>query len=285
MIEEKQKGAAGIQSWACFRLRPFPQIALRVVHLAHREDVPLHILGGLISSDLAFAGEVLTVANSPLFAPRTPAVSVLQAVTRLGTRNVQGLCLTVAVRTYMGQALNQPALRTLWRHNLACAVIAERLAAPGELDKDIAFTSGIMHDIGRLALASIFPRDYSALLAAHRGTAASILDREREQFGYDHCETGRRLIAEWRLPPSFEPVVAGHHAPRQPDEPWGMTGLIRLACRMADAAGFAAFAGCEVTPYAELMAEIPAEERGFFPEDASALSAAVGSRIESAESD
>ena len=48
-------------------------------------------------------------------------------------------------------------------------------------------------------------------------------------------------MADWKLPEDFEPIVAGHHAPREPDAPWGMAELIHVSFRMADAAGFAAF--------------------------------------------
>ena len=54
-------------------------------------------------------------------------------------------------------------MRSLWRHNLASAIIAERLASVGLLDKDTAYTSGILHDIGRIALAVIQPKEYANL--------------------------------------------------------------------------------------------------------------------------
>jgi putative nucleotidyltransferase with HDIG domain len=281
---ENQPAAAARLPWASFRLRPFPQIAIRVMQLANKDDIPLHILSGLIGSDPAFASELLTVANSPLFAPRVPATSILQAVARLGTRNIQGLCLTVAVRAYLGKSLNQPATRAVWRHNLACALIAEKIASTGSLDKDVAFTSGVMHDIGRLALSTIKPAEYSALLGSHRGSARSILTREHEIFGFDHCQAGKQLIADWRLPPNFEFSVAEHHAALQAGGEWMMANVINLSCRMADAVGFAAFPGCESAPLADLVNEIPDAERGLFPSDPARLSAEVGSRIEAVES-
>jgi HD-like signal output (HDOD) protein len=281
MLIEKQQSSAATLPWAHFRLRPFPQIAIRVMQLANREDVPLHKLSGLISSDPAFSSEVLTIANSPLFAPRTPAVSILQAVARLGTRNIQGLCLAVAVRAYLGASISLPSMRALWRHNMACAVIAEKISALGSPDKDIAFTAGIMHDIGRLALAAIQPHQYSVLLCSHRGTAHSILASERELFGVDHCEAGRLLIADWRLPAAFEPIVADHHAFLLTGESWSMAAQINLACRMADAAGFAAFEGCEVEPFARLLGELPAPDRSRFSTDAETLASEVAARIDS----
>jgi HD-like signal output (HDOD) protein len=271
-------------SWAHLRLPPFPQVALRVLQLAHNENVQLHELSGLISADPAFASEVLTIANSLLYAPRFPASSILQAIAVLGANNLQGLCMTVGVRAYMGKSLNQPSMRAIWRHNLACALIADQLASVGFMDRDVAFTSGVMHDIGRLALAVIRPKEYSLLLGVHSGSAASILNAERELFGWDHCEAGRQLITDWKMPPEFEPIVAEHHAPRQKDGPWNMADLINVSCRMADTIGCTAFPGCEITLYPDLLVELPERERRLFHATVETLSVEIARKIDSVES-
>jgi HD-like signal output (HDOD) protein len=255
-----------------------------VLQLANNENVQLHQLSELISSDPAFASEVLTIANSLLYAPRFPASSVLQAIAVMGANNLQGLCLTVGVRGYMGKALNQPAMRTIWRHNLACALIADQLASVGFMDRDVAYTSGVMHDIGRLALAVIRPKEYCLPLGAHSGTPASILTAERDLFGWDHCEAGRQLIADWNLPPDFEAVAGDHHLPREKDGPWEMPDLINVSCRMADTAGFAAFPGCEVTPFSDLLNELPTRERRLFHSKVEPLAFEIGKKIAAVES-
>lgn len=269
--------------WAHLRLPPFPQVAIRVLQLANNENVQLHQLCALISTDPAFASEVLTIANSILYAPRFPASSILQAVAVLGANHLQGMCLTVGVRAYLGKTLNQPAMRRLWRHNLACALIAEQIASMGFLDKDIAYTSGIMHDIGRFALSVIQPADYAALLETHRGPADSMLECETELFGWNHCQAGEKLIADWKLPPDFAAVVADHHQPRQADA-WGLGELIKISCQLADAIGFPAFPGCESLPYEELITQIPEREREKFPTLKDTLATEVSDRIHAVES-
>jgi putative nucleotidyltransferase with HDIG domain len=152
-------------------------------------------------------------------------------------------------------------MKILWRHNLACAVIADRIAARGPLDKEIAYTAGILHDIGRAALAVIQPGDYSALLARHQGTADSILEEERALFGLDHCEAGLQLINNWLLPSEFRSIVAHHHAAADAEHHWDMAELVKVSCRMADAVGFPAFAGCACAAYEDLLPELPQEVR------------------------
>jgi hypothetical protein len=63
-----------------------------------------------------------------------------------------------------------------------------------------------------------------------------------------------------------------------------MAELIKVSCRMADAAAFPAFPGCEVTPYADLFDELPARERRLFHADVELLAASIGERILAAES-
>jgi putative nucleotidyltransferase with HDIG domain len=245
--------------WANLRLPPFPQVAMRVLQLVNNENVQLHQLAELIGSDPAFASEVLSVVNSPLYALRYPATSIVQAVAVLGGNALQGMCITVGVRAYLGKTMAQPSMKSLWRHNLACAIIAQRLAGNGPLDKGVAYTAGILHDIGRAALSVIQPKEYANLLAKHHGTAESLLEGERALFGWDHCETGLQLITGWKLPKEFEAVIAEHHALSNPTAGWTMGELIKVSCRMADSLGFPAFSGCDSEPFEELLACLPAE--------------------------
>ncbi|MGB0051957.1 MAG: HDOD domain-containing protein, partial [Terracidiphilus sp.] len=90
MAVNQQTVQAAAIPWAHLRLPPFPQVAIRVLQLANNENVQLHQLCDLISSDPAFASEVLTVANSLLYAPRYPSTSILQAVAILGANTLQG---------------------------------------------------------------------------------------------------------------------------------------------------------------------------------------------------
>jgi len=284
VLIDRRRPDVGNVTWEHLRLPPFPLVAVRVLQLASKENVQMHQLSDLISSDPAFASEVLTIANSLLYAPRFPSKSIQQAIVVLGIHNLQGMCLTVGARTYMGKSLHLPFMQVIWRHNLACALIAAQLASAGFLDKDTAYTAGILHDIGRLGLAAVRPKEYAALMEKHKGSAGSILPAERELFGTDHCEIGRRLISDWNLPADFDAIVSDHHGPRAAEASWCMADLVNVSCRMADAAGFAAFAGCEAAPYGELLDELPARERRLFHLNVESLAFSVAPKIQAAES-
>lgn len=270
-------------SWAHLRMPPFPQVALRVLQLASNENVQLSRLGELISSDPAFASEVLTISNSLLYAPRYPIKSILQAIEVLGATHLQGLCLTVGVRAYLGRSLGHPTMRMLWRHNLACALIAQQIASAGFMDREIAYTAGILHGIGLLAMAVVRPREYVHLLGTHIGTPASLLARERTIFGVDHCELGKKLVADWQLPEDFVSVMSGPDGPRGNDGRWGMPDIVGLSCRMAAAAGFAPFSACHAAPFEKLLEELPPRERMLFHTEVETLSFEVSKKISALE--
>jgi putative nucleotidyltransferase with HDIG domain len=269
--------------WAHLRLPPFPQVALRVLQLVRQENVGLPQLCDLISTDAAFASEVLTVANSALYSPHYPSSSILQALTMLGARTLQGMCVTVGVRAYLGKAMAQPAMQRMWRHNLACAMIAEKLAPFASEDKNICYTAGILHDLGRAALAVVRPRAYAAVLEEYRGPVEGILDAERALFGMDHCETGWQLVGDWNLPEILAGAIGKHHGTRAADNTWNVGELIKMSCRMADAAGFAAFAGCDAVRYEEVLATLPGDARAKFGADVRTLAAEIEASIKAIE--
>jgi HD-like signal output (HDOD) protein len=281
--EKPSEETAGLP-WAHLRIPPFPQVAIQLLQLANDEQVSMRQLSLLISSEPAFSSEVLTIANSALYPTRFPITSVLQAVAILGTNALRGICLTVGVRTYLGKSLNHESLRALWRHNMACALVARQLASAGFLDQNTAYTAGIMHDIGRLGLAVISPKRYAALIETHRGMPNSILALEQELFGLNHCEAGRNLVQDWKLPSDFEAIVSHHHDPRRRQDEWNMPGLINFSCRLADAAGFAAFQGCETTPYIDLLEEMPEREQKTFSSTLEELSFEISRQINAVES-
>ncbi len=283
MQDEVQESQTGQIEWAHLRMPPFPQVALKVLQLAASENVQLARLGELISSDPAFASELLSVVNSLLYAPRYPIRSILQAIEVLGANHLQGLCLTVGVRAYVGKWLGHPTMRTLWRHNMACALIAQQIACAGTTDRDIAYTAGVLHGIGLLGLAVVRPSEYIHLLGTFIGTSSGLLDRERTVFGIDHCELGRKLVSDWNLPEDFAAVMSAPHVGTA-SATWGVPEIVGLSCRMADAAGFSAFSACHAAPFPELLQELPARERKLFHNEVETLSFEISKKIASVES-
>lgn len=191
----------------------------------------------LIQSDAALAGEVLRLANSALFATRFEVVSILHAISVLGLTRLKSIVLTVGLRDFVAMGNRRHSLRRCWRHNLAAALTAEALAGACDIDRAEAYTSGLMHGIGHVALIALNADAYEC--AAHRASAEPerLLEFERAEFGFDHVDSASHLVRHWKLPFTFEEICrCDHHCGAI--DPSHMAGAAELACDLASMLGF-----------------------------------------------
>jgi putative nucleotidyltransferase with HDIG domain len=219
-----------------------------------------------IASDATLSAQVLRMANSPLFGLSAQIDTVQHAITTLGLVRVQSLVMAVATTSYMRAALRTEALQKTWRHTLATAILSRELARAGEMPPERAYSLGLLHDIGRLGLLVAYPDDYDQILKVADRDSVSLLDQEQKLFGLDHCEAGRRLMEQWKLPHEFCVVVGRHH-----DPPSGaaLDSLMvsYLACQIADTLGYSVVTPLKPMPFDDLRALLPVSARGRFPDD------------------
>ena len=130
---------------------PFRPVAVQLLNLVSDISQPLARVVNLLRTDAVLTTEVLRLANSPLLGCRPEIENIVQALAFLGMERVNSLIITTAMRGLVGPARGHLA-RACWRHNLATAVICERLAPALRISQERGYLSGLIHDIGRLAL-------------------------------------------------------------------------------------------------------------------------------------
>jgi HD-like signal output (HDOD) protein len=241
--------------WALINLPPFPAVAARILQLLLQEAASVKDLSSLVQMDMAFSTEILTLANSALFSFRSEITSILQASVLLGFERLKAIALTVGLRSYVRNFIT-PGLLGCWRHSLACAMVAEQIGPACSIERDQAYVAGLMHDIGRLALATIEPAGYKKMMTEAEEKTFDILAREEELFGVDHPEAGKWLAEQWNLPKLFADVAAHHHDQPAPGEP-DMVGVVRVACRVADCIGFPAVCSHRPAELHEILRALP----------------------------
>ncbi len=264
--------------WALCKLPSFPPIASRLLQTLSKEDVEIKELTHLIAADAAFSAEILRLANSALFGLEAQVDNLTHAVMMLGLARVKSLTMTVAImKGYLKGVLKSETLRRCWTHSLACAFLAEEIAPVWGKDKDFAYTAGLLHDIGRLSLLVAYPAEYTNLLTVAEENGFDVLECERQLFDIDHCEAGRWLAEQWKLPAGFGEVLGEHHAP--PAAQPSATGLIHLACGLADSLGFSVLEAAAAPSIEQILEPIPPATRELLSLEAEDLKARVGGRI------
>jgi putative nucleotidyltransferase with HDIG domain len=229
--------------WALEGLPPFPPVAMRVLQVLSQEDAVLRQLAELIRMDPAFSAEILRLANSAAFGFSARIDNLGRAIVLLGTERVRALTMTVALGIYTKHCRNNKVMQASWSHTLATAFLSEMLAQACALNRDRAYTAGLMHDIGRLGLLVAYPAEYENLTAVAVENSISVLEVERGMFDIDHCEAGRWLAKDWNFPVELQETIGTHHngwTPSRRDLNW----VLQIACSMADTLGFQVIQPC-----------------------------------------
>jgi HD-like signal output (HDOD) protein len=216
-------------------------VARKLLSLVDRETSTIPEVTQIIRSDAAFASEVLRLANSAVLGLRYEVLSIMHAVTVLGMDRLRALVLTVALRDFLSGARHAELLRRCWRHNFASALVAEWLAASCWIERSDAYTAGLLHDLGQLALISLHPVEYTAMLDHALESRKDLLDAETATFGINHCQAGRWIAEHWGVPAKLRVIVcsesADHESP-SPGEALPLSQLSALACCVANLTGF-----------------------------------------------
>jgi HD-like signal output (HDOD) protein len=248
--------AATTVSQGLKKVPPFPPVAAKLLSLLSRPEVETNDVAELISGDATFTARILQRINSVEFGLVTPVTNVKQAVALLGTDLTRKLILTYATAAYAQGALGAEELRRCWQHTVATAVLSDLIAkACGEFT-EVAFTAGIMHDIGRLGLLVAYPAEYERVIRDAASRCIDLLDFEREEFGMDHAEAGRVLAERWGIPPGLAQIAGRHHDPCE-GSTLTLLGIIHVACRLADALGYDVVKPLAPLDIDTVMAELP----------------------------
>jgi HD-like signal output (HDOD) protein len=136
-------------------LPAMPQTAARVLDCleanAHQERA-----AGILEQDPVLALEVLRLANSASFAPRSKVESISHAINMLGVARLRSVLVTASARQ-MFVSRNRTIrdyTTALWTHSVAVAVTARQIAVRCAFqDKESPYMAGLMHDVGKPIVA------------------------------------------------------------------------------------------------------------------------------------
>ena len=200
-------------------LPPVSQAALKLVNLLEQPSISNEEVVQAIRCDSVLTAKLLRACNSPYFGLAEPVASVDQAVFILGHQQILHIVLTLAFGSSMIVTLPAYAAEAnaLWQHSLITATAAEIVAAEAydlKIEAPIAFTVGLLHDIGKLAMSQALPPELSAQIRDRiTNEKISRTTAEKSILGTDHGEVGACLLKSWRLPAEVIEAVGNHHRP------------------------------------------------------------------------
>ncbi len=212
----------------------FPHVYQRVSVLLEDPDSDLEAIAVEIGRDPGLVTRLLRMANSPFYGLSREVDSVGRAISVLGTRTLRDLILKTAASEALSRIPNDViSIDDFWQHSLYCALLARMLAEEGGgMAPETAFLSGLLHDIGQLALFYSQPGQARVVLDL-LASSGTMQEAEQRVFGFDHTEVGGALLETWHLPSLLAACARFHHAPLEAGVHSHEAAVIHLANALA----------------------------------------------------
>lgn len=197
-------------------LRPMPTSITRVLRAIEDSSATSAEISEIIGLDQALSASILQSANSALMGFSTDCAKLSEAVMRLGFKRLKGIILGIAAVGPFNQSLKgyRFGAGELWNHSIATAVSAEWIARELRYpDPEEAYTSGLLHDMGKLFLDQFVFSDYTRIVDLMQRYKLTLYQAEEQLLGIDHAKVGGLIAEKWNFPIILVDAIRYHHTP------------------------------------------------------------------------
>lgn len=231
-------------------LPPMPKVLFKAREIMGDPKSGFKEISKVIEKDQAIAAKVLKVANSAYYGLSGMVNSIHQASVVLGYQTLEQVITMVSSSSLLGKKLKGYHLNAgvLWKHSLAVALGSRLISqerAPS-LEGD-AFSVGLIHDAGKLALDQHIFEKRQSLLEFIKKNGPSFLAAERYLLGFDHTEIAYDLCQKWKLPTNHVEAMRYHHNPEASNGN-ELAHIVHTANYISKKAGYGSGPGSENEP-------------------------------------
>jgi HD-like signal output (HDOD) protein len=202
-------------------------IALLLSELGH-EEPDLKKISQLISTDPALTTRLLELSNSGYFKLSGKITSVSESLAILGLNHVRTMATTAASAASF-KAVHGIHLQQFWHYSLNVAKLTRSLAGVVRLNQQAAFTCGLIHAIGELAIHLGMPEATAELDVHVPPLDLKRAEAERVAFGFCYAQVSAGLANAWHFPQPMVDALEHQYAPFEHDVYEPLAGVIHLA--------------------------------------------------------
>ena len=188
----------------------------KLMSFTQNEESNVSQIAEIIKRDVGLSAAILRITNSSAFGLLRKITSIDQAVVLLGFNAVRNVALAIGVVNIF-PPYDGPFLSKTWQRSVLTGIAARELSSlNGNKHKEDAFTNGLLHDIGLIALY-VYNNDLASHLMEKMELHGRIsLSEERQLMGIDHVEVGGLLAEKWELPDNIKYAILHHHDAPEP---------------------------------------------------------------------
>jgi HD-like signal output (HDOD) protein len=193
----------------------------------------------LIRVDSAITARTLQMGGSAYYNPHgTPCESVADAVHRVGFNEVYKLVSYAATAQLLMRPLAPYSLQPedTWKRSVSCALAAEQLADHAGVNRNLAYTAGLLHGVGMIAIDAWMQREGRELSLDSDDLPNEATASELRLLGCTNAEVGAALLQLWEFPPAIVEPVRWQYEPAKSREEPALACLLHVAKWLRDAA-------------------------------------------------
>lgn len=198
------------------RLPELPQAAVRVSQMLEDDNTSAEQLASVIKIDAGLTSQVLRLCNSAAYGFSRRISTVKEAVAILGFKTLKSMVYTIIAKVALDRPVPGYGLQAddLWYNALTCAVYARHIAQRERLpDPELAFTGGLLRDIGKLVLGDAVGANYAEIEKLSVAQQIDFVDAEEQVLGFNHSMVGTKVAEKWNLPAILVSIIKHHHKP------------------------------------------------------------------------
>ncbi len=179
------------------------------------EEVTIESVADIISEDPGIAAKVLQLVNSSFFGVVRRIDSLRHAISYLGLANLKSLVLNYGILEEFDSASAAPSfdIEKAQQHTLDVANLARRMHEGNKKLSEQAFLGGMLHDIGKLVIATNLPDLFERVSRLGRMSGIPTQELERRALGFNHGDVGAYLLGIWGMPDPIVETAQLHHRP------------------------------------------------------------------------
>ncbi len=217
---------------AIAHVRPVPQVALKIIRMIADNRYSLQDVATEVRQDQIITAKVLKLCNSAMIGRQTHIDSVDEALMILGEKMLLLMIMSSSMHFFFPESEHGYSLGKgrLYQHAIGTALVAEKLArTTGRCSPIVAYTAGLLHDIGKVVLDCFVARNYPLFYRRTQSEIVNLEEAELEILGIGHPEVGGRLATLWSIPENLVEAIRYHHQPEKATHAMELTHIVCLA--------------------------------------------------------
>jgi HD-like signal output (HDOD) protein len=216
------------------QLPPTARVLAKLQKLLADPNSGLDDVAEMIRLDPSLTTRVIQISNSVWFGRGIPCRTIEDAVNRVGFREIYRLVAVVASNAMVAGALKAYSRTAdiIWDESVSCGVACELIAEALHEDTAVAYTSGLLHLIGRTPIDYYLQHTNPTRILLDKGFPTEFSDEEFALLGFNQADVGACMLEKWDFSPLIIEPIRKQYEPLDAEQPHDLNASILFGGRL-----------------------------------------------------